>query len=285
MCRLFAQVAPQSISARDFLADSEFSLLRQADADLSNPQKDGWGLAWFGEDGKANVIKSGRAASEERARFTTAADHARSSVVLGHIRAASSGIGIDDAHSHPFADAGWVFAHNGTLHIHQEVAAALGPRRACLETGSDSEVYFQQFMKFYAAGAEPAVAFESCILENWRLWDDCKSRYPQHRAPYTSLNAIASNGKALHALCHATDRGLSTHGVCHRDQPWSVMSYTTRGGRFLLASEALDGKRDWTNLKPPEIISAVPSSDGVAVHRRTLSPITAQGPVPEVSRS
>jgi predicted glutamine amidotransferase len=284
MCRLFAQVAPQASSARDFLADSEFSLLSQADADPKNPQKDGWGLAWFGPEGEPHVVKSGRPAPDERARFTAAADEARSSVVLGHIRAASKGIGIDDARAHPFTDEGWVFAHNGTLLIHKEVAAALGPRRARLKTDSDSEVYFQQFMKFRAEGASPSAAFEACIVENWRLWDACRSRYPELEAPYSSLNAIASDGNGIHALCHAAHRGLAQHGVCHADQPWSVMSYAIRDGRFVLASEGVD-EGDWTRLTPPETISAVPSAAGIDVQRRPLKLVGPFGPVPEVSRS
>ncbi len=284
MCRLFAQVASQPASARDLLVDAEFSLLRQADADPQNPQKDGWGLAWFGTAGEAHVVKSGRSAPDEHARFTAAADAARSSVILGHIRAASKGIGIDDAHAHPFSDEGWVFAHNGTLFIHQEVAAALGPRRTRLKTDSDSEVYFQQFMKFRAEGATPSAAFEACIAENWRLWDACKSRYPELEAPYSSLNAIASDGKAIHALCHAAHRGRAEHAVCHPDQPWSVMSFTTRDGRFVLASEGVDGK-EWTRLSPPETISAAPSSTGVEVRRRPLKLVSPLGPVPEAFQS
>jgi predicted glutamine amidotransferase len=283
MCRLFAQVAPRPASARDLLADSEYSLLRQSDADPANPQKDGWGLAWFEPSGEARVVKSGRPAPEERGRFLAAADEARSSVVVGHIRAASKGIGIDESRAHPFSDDGWVFAHNGTLFIHREVAAALGARRARLKTDSDTEVYFQQFLKFVAEGKEPSEAFEACVRENWRLWEACRSRYPELPAPYSSLNAIASNGKGIHALCHAAHRGLAEHGVCHPDQPWSVMSWAIRGGRFVLASEGVDGG-DWTRLTPPETISASPGPGGVDVRRRRLSLSSFDGPVPEVSR-
>jgi predicted glutamine amidotransferase len=284
MCRLFAQVAPNAVSAREFLADSEFSLLRQTDADPSNPQKDGWGLAWFGSDGKPRVVKSGRPASDERERFTTAAGEARSSVVLGHIRAASKGIGVDDGRAHPFTDQGWVFVHNGTLFIHREVAAALGPRRARLKTDSDTEVYFQQFLKFIAEGKQPSEAFEACVAEDWRLWESCRSLYPELPGPYSSLNAIASDGKGIHALCHAAHRGLAEHGVFHPDQPWSVMSFSTRDGRFVLASEGVDGG-DWTRLSPPETVSASPSANGVDIRRRALSLFSSDGPVPEVSRS
>ena len=283
MCRLFAQVAPQTSSAREYLADSEYSLLSQADADPKNPQQDGWGLAWFESDGLPLVSKSGLSAVAEKTRFIAATEAARSKVVLGHIRAASKGIGIDERHAHPFSDEGWAFIHNGTLFIHREVAAALGPRRARLQTDSDTEVYFQQFMKFRAEGADPSAAFEACIAENWRLWETCKTRYPELSGPYSSLNAIASNGMGIHALCHASHRGLAEHGVFHPQQPWSVMSFAVRDGRFLLASEGVDGG-DWTRLTPPETISAVPSATGVAITRRALSLSTLSGPVPEVSR-
>lgn len=281
MCRLFAQVAPQRASARDFLADSKYSLLRQSDADPENPQKDGWGLAWFGTDGAARVVKSGRPVTDEAERFAATAEEARSSVVVGHIRAASKGIGIDDARAHPFADDGWVFAHNGTLFIHREVAAALGPRRARLKTDSDSEVYFQQYLKHFALSKDPSAAFEACVAENWRLWAECRSRYPELAAPYSSLNAIASDGNGIHALCHAAHRGLAEHGVCHADQPWSLMCFAIRDGRFLLASEGVDGG-DWTRLVPPETISAVPSAAGVEIRRR---PLPLSSSIPEVSRS
>lgn len=284
MCRLFAQVAPKPLSARDVLADAEYSLLKQADADPKNPQTDGWGLAWFGPNGEPSITKSGRPASDEKERFLAAATDARSQVVIGHIRAASKGIEIDEAHAHPFSDEGWVFAHNGTLFIREEVAAALGPRRARLKTDSDSEIYFQQFLKFLATGKSPSEAFEACIAENWALWESCKSRYKELPAPYSSLNAIASDGKGLHALCHAAHKGLSRFGIFHPDQPWSVMSCTVRDGRFLLASEGVDGG-NWTRLSPPETISATPTTSGVDVRRRPLSLATPHGPMPEVSRS
>lgn len=283
MCRLFAQVSTRPERARDLLVDSEFSLLRQADFDPANPQKDGWGLAWFGADGLPRVTKSGRSAADERRRFMRTADEAVSSAILGHIRAASNPH-RDDAHAHPFEDEGWVFAHNGTLTIQSEVARALGSRKSRLKTDSDSEVYFQQFLKHLAATGDPSRAFEECANEDWRLWGDCRASYPDAGTPYTSLNAIASDGKGVYALCHASRRGLAAHGICHADQPWSVMSYTLRGPRFVLASEGADSG-EWIRLAPPETISAVPKKGAVEVRRRRLDLTNPLGPIPEVSRT
>ena len=283
MCRLFAQTSPRPASAKDLLVESDFSLLRQCNADLEHPQEDGWGLAWFDAGGKPHLTKSGRPAPQERERFIRAAENAVSTVVIGHIRAASNPH-RDDAHAHPFEDEGWVFAHNGTLTIHKEVANALGPRKKRLKTDSDSEVYFQQFLKHLAEVGDPSQAFEECIKENWLLWKQCRSSYPEDSTPYTSLNAVASRGEGFHALCHSAGSGLARHGVCHPDQPWQVMSLSTRGERIVLASEGLDGE-DWTRLSPPETISAVPLRNAVALTRRRLILAGPLGPIPEVSRT
>jgi len=283
MCRLFAQVSTKPESARDLLVDSEFSLLRQADGDPKNPQKDGWGVAWFGADGRPRVTKSGRSAAIEREAFARAADEAKAPVVLGHLRAASNP-NVNEAYAHPFEDEGWVFIHNGTLTISKEVAAELGPRRARLKTDSDSEIYFQQFLKHLAAeGGEPSRAFEACVAEDWRLWQDCRGRYPDAATPYTALNAIASDGRGIHGLCHASRRGMADCAIFTPGQPWGVMSFTTRGGRFVLSSEGEDGG-EWTRLTPPETISAVPSGSRVEVRRRALTLTSPLGAVPEVSR-
>lgn len=283
MCRMYAQLATKAEPARDLLVDSEFSLLKQADGDPANPQKDGWGVAWFGSDGRARVTKSGGNAAVEKDAFVRAADAAVAPIVLGHLRAASNPH-VDAAHAHPFEDEGWVFMHNGTLTIADEVKAALGHRRSRLKTDSDSEVYFQQFLKHLAATGDPSRAFEACVAEDWRLWETCKARHPDDATPYTSLNAIASDGRGVHALCHASRIGMARHAMFHPDQAWSVMSFAERGGRFILASEGADSG-PWTRLAPPETISAIPSGSRVEVKRRALAPSGPQGPVPEASRS
>jgi predicted glutamine amidotransferase len=280
---MYAQLATKAEPARDLLVDSDFSLLRQADGDPANLQKDGWGIAWFGPDGRARVTKSGGNAVAEQDAFRRAAEAAAAPIVLGHLRAASNPH-VDAAHAHPFEDEGWVFMHNGTLTIAPEVKAALGHRRSRLKTDSDSEVYFQQFLKHLAATGDPSRAFEACVAENWRLWESCKARYPDDATPYTSLNAIASDGRGVHALCHASRVGMARRAMFHPDQAWSVMSFSNRGGRFVLTSEGVDSG-EWTRLTPPETISAVPSGSRVEVKRRALTLGGPLGPVPEASRS
>jgi glutamine amidotransferase len=274
MCRLFAQISPTPAGASRFLVDSEFSLLNQSNFVKSNLQKDGWGIAHFGNDGKPVVSKSPRPAFEEPAEFRAAA-RARSRVVLGHIRAASNPRGIARGrlinleNTQPFTDGRWVFAHNGTLEIPDEVARRLGPLRRHLRSLNDSEVYFWQFIKHLERTGEPAAALRECIREDWDLWRKCRQHYPEKKTPYTSLNALVSDGRRLYAVCHAVRRGRADCAVCTPSQPWSVMSFARRGEKLLIGSENLD-RGSWTRLVQPEILSVSLSAGGLKVKRERL---------------
>ncbi len=284
MCRLFAQISPSLESARHWLSESEFSLLRQSDFDKGNLQKDGWGIAHFVNKGRPLVSKSQMPVYKEREKFLEAAGKA-SRIVIGHIRAASNPLGIPRSRlinlesTQPFTDGRWVFAHNGTLEIPEEVAGRLGPLRRKLRSPNDSEVYFWQFMKFARKTGDAAKALEACVQEDWELWSQCRKRYPGKISPYTSLNAVLSDGRRLYAFCHAVRRGMADHGVCNPDQPWSVMSFSRREGRLIVASENLD-RRAWTRLAPPEILCAEIASGRLRLERRRLA---LQG-VPEPAR-
>ena len=260
MCRLFAQVAGAELDALDPLADSEFSLLRQANFDPKNEQRDGWGLGWF-ENGKARVEKSARPAFQESARFRALASQARSKVVIGHIRAASNplkldaGALLDAKNNQPFTDGTWLFAHNGTLEIPNEVEAELGTFSSKKVSQNDSEVYFLHWLKhFERANGDPARGFRDCVDEIWEIWNSgAASAHPGKSTPYTSLNALVSDGTRLFAFCHAARRGLAECGVCNPTQHWSRMSWSERGDRVLVASENTD-RGSWERADPPELL-------------------------------
>ena len=225
MCRLFAQISAAPAASEDFLAEAEFSLLTQSNFKKSNPQKDGWGVAWFGTEGKAMVSKSPKPAYREGSKFRAAAGHAVSTAVIGHIRAASNPrklpktrlINMDN--TQPFTDGRFLFAHNATLQIPREVTERLGPYRRRLKSLNDSEVYFWQFVKFFDELGDVEAALRSCVRENWEIWEDCRRNHPGKTAPYTGLNTLLTDGRGLHALCHAASAGLASRGVCNPDQP------------------------------------------------------------------
>lgn len=276
MCRLFAQISPRPADAGHFLADSCFSLLKQSNFNKKNPQKDGWGIGYFGNNGTALVSKSAKAVYQESGRFKQLARSLRSQVIIGHLRAASNPLGlsrrrlITEKNSQPFTDGRWLFAHNGTLRIPREIAARLGSQRTKVSGDNDSEIYFRQFMKFLGCKRGPAWALKACIREIWETWELCRARYPGLKNPYTSLNALVSDGRRLTVLNHFVERGLSDFAVCSPDQPWSVMCFTRRAGRLIAASESMDAKA-WTRLRQPEIISASIENGRLITRRERFS--------------
>ncbi|MBI5631148.1 MAG: class II glutamine amidotransferase [Elusimicrobia bacterium] len=260
MCRLFAQISPSPTSATPHLVESEFSLLRQSDFNKDNLQKDGWGIGYFGNKNEPVVSKSPKPAFMEKELFSRAARPA-AKIVIGHIRAASNPRDLpesellSEANSQPFTDGEWLFAHNGTLNIPGEVTENLGSLAQNLKSLNDSEVYFWQFIKFYRKTKDPIAALRSCVKENWELWEKCRGAHPDKKGPYTTLNAVLSDGRRLYAFCHGS-RPSTTFGVYNPDQPWSVMSFAQRGNMALISSENLDRGDSWTRFNPPEILSA-----------------------------
>jgi predicted glutamine amidotransferase len=274
MCRLFAQISPLPLSAERYLANSDSSLLKQSNFDKKDLQKDGWGIAHFGNKNQPIVSKSAKAAFLEPEKFRESV-RAISRVIIGHIRAASNPKGLPSARilnvdcAQPFTDGRWIFAHNGTLEIPDEVAGKLGPLKKRIRSSNDSEVYFWQFLKFYRKTGSVQGALEACLEEIRNLWARCQNRYPHKTIPYTSLNALISDGRRLYAFCHAIHRGLARCGICNPTQPWSVMSFARRGPRLLVASENMD-RGAWTRFQQPELLSAEITSAGLRLKRVLL---------------
>lgn len=283
MCRLFASISPKPQNARDLLVDSCFSILRQSNFNKNNLQKDGWGLAYFKGGEHPSIYKSPGPLYEESERFTRFASRTCSRVIIGHIRAASNPRGlpfkrlISMENTQPFTDGRWVFAHNGTLEIPLEVARRLGILRKKLKGFNDSEVYFWQFIKFQRAVKDVAEALKACVRENWEVWKSCRGRYPGKRAPYTSLNAVFTDGRRLYAFNHFLDHIAASKGrweaadraLCAAGRPWSVMSFSRRKQRLVIASEDLD-RGSWRRMRPPELICAEVRSGRLMVKRRSL---------------
>lgn len=260
MCRLFGQLSLKPQSAFEAFCGAPFSLLPISSAEPRRAQRDGWGVGWFDAAGRPRVVKSAAPVFAEAAKAEAAARAAVSRAVLGHIRAASNPKGLPKgrilgpANNQPFSDEGWLFAHNGTVELPDEVAALLGPRRADLRSQNDSEVYFRQFLKFRAAFGDPAEALEACARETLAVWRVRGRHHPEKRRPFTGLNAVVTDGRSLHALslypAYPEQRSLGRGA-----QRWGVMSLRAEPGRVLVASEDLDRGR-WTRLAPGTVVSA-----------------------------
>jgi len=280
MCRLFAQFCPKIASAKDYLAQSERSLLIQSDYLKSNLQGDGWGIGHINGNG-AKVAKSPGAAFKEKARFQAEARRAKGKVVLAHLRAASNPLGLPKkrllraANAQPFTDGRFVFIHNGTVNIPLEVRRFLGPYRERVQGENDSEVFFWQFRKHYDLYQDVPRALQACIDELYGLWELCKQNHPKKDSPHWGLNVMVSDGRSLHAMC-CYPPSSKRMSFFNPSQKWGTMSFARRGDRVVFASEDMDGGQ-WVHFRNPEIVSALPSGAGIKIVRRPVR-IPAEGP-------
>ncbi|MBI5597443.1 MAG: class II glutamine amidotransferase [Elusimicrobia bacterium] len=271
---MFGQLTLRKESALTGLIEAPFSMLRLSDADRKRPQKDGWGVAWVDAAGKTRVLKSPRPIYEEGPAARLAAQRCASTALLGHIRAASNPKGLAAprvmglANTQPFGDGRWAFAHNGTLQIPDAVAARLGARRRRLKGVNDSEVYFQQFLKFLAQVRDPAEALAACARETVEVWRAARRDYPSKSSPFTGLNAVVVGRDALLALSlYPSPDGPRSIG--RGSQPWGTMSLRVAPDRVVVASEDLDAGR-WRRLAPGTLVSARRTGGRLLVELRRL---------------
>lgn len=279
MCRLYAQISPKALTAGDFLAESDRSLLKQANYRKGDFQQDGWGVGWFSlKNGRrAQLVKSPKAVFKEEPRFKALVRKVSSRIVIGHLRAASNPMRLSQKqlmraeNAQPFTDGRFVFAHNGTVQIPKEVLKFLGPYKDKLQGSNDSEIYFWQFRKFYDLYGDVPQALEACVRELWTLWEyRTKAQRGKKKAPYLGLNTLVSDGDALYAMCCFPPKHPKK-SLFNPKAQWGRMNSSFRDGRFIVASEELD-QGSWTKFGSAEIVSAAVKNGKVAVRRRVFTP-------------
>ena len=136
MCRLFGlSAAPHRVRASFWLLDAPDSLAQQ-----SHREPDGTGLGTFAEDGTPIVEKQPLAAYEDK-EFAQEAKHRSSATFVAHIRFATTGELLPQ-NTHPFAQDGRVFAHNGVVEDLPKLEAELGSDLALVHGDTDSERVF-----------------------------------------------------------------------------------------------------------------------------------------------
>ena len=125
----------QPVSATFWLLDAPDSLRTQSHSDA-----DGTGLGYFGPDGRPHVDKAAIAAFDDR-EFASEARRIRSRTFVAHVRHATDG-GLTRANTHPFCQAGRIFAHNGVVGDLPKLERELGDDLRLVGGESDSERYF-----------------------------------------------------------------------------------------------------------------------------------------------
>ncbi|MEU6402447.1 class II glutamine amidotransferase [Streptomyces sp. NPDC046985] len=255
MCRLFAlSSAPRRTHATFWLLDAPDSLSRQ-----SRHDPDGTGLGYFAADGAPRVDKSPIAAYRDRA-FAAEARQADSAVFVAHVRYASTGA-LKARNTHPFAQDGRLFAHNGVIEDLDRLDERLGEDRSLVHGDTDSERFFALITREtrlaggdVAAGLEraagwiaahlPVFALNLVLAAPDQLW---ALRYPATHELYVLQRAAGGPHGGRH-LDHSGAQGrMRVHSQSLADSPSVVV-----------ASERMDDNPDWRPLASGELLHVGP---------------------------
>src|SRR5262249_19293689 len=255
MCRLFGlTAAPDRIRATFWLLDAPDSLAVQ-----SHREPDGTGLGWFDEHGEVQGHRLPIAAYTDR-EFAREARHVSSTTFLAHVRYASTGQ-LSEANTHPFHQAGRLFAHNGVIHGLPDLDARLGPAGALVRGETDSERVFALITEETArAGGDvtagigaacrriaanlPGFALNLVLTTPTELW---ALRYPEAHPLYV-LERRAGGRTGDRHLEHASIRGrirVRAHDLAARPA-------------VVVASERMDENPAWRELQPGELLHVDP---------------------------
>jgi glutamine amidotransferase len=268
MCRLFGMTAGrQPVGATFWLLGAPDSLEAQ-----SRRNVDGSGIGFFGNAGQPVLDKQPEPAFSD-AEFSRAARSAVSTTFVAHVRWATAG-GRTAANTHPFAMGGRIMAHNGGFGELGRLDTQLGSYRDLVLGDTDSERYFALItQQIDAHGGDVADGMAAA------------ARWIGERLPVSSLNAVVATPGELWALrypgqhaLHVIERpagdsipaGRDTVGAAAgsaaaapglhvRSSTSSVHAPALRAvPTVVVASEEMDGERDWRMLASGELIHVRP---------------------------
>jgi predicted glutamine amidotransferase len=250
MCRLFGMSGGhERLRATFWLLEAPDSLAQQS---RGNP--DGTGVGYYDESDDPVVRKQPLAAFEDQ-QFAREAHDISSRTFVAHVRHAS-GSPVTLRNTHPFVQAGRLFAHNGVIEDLPRLEAHLGDGMSMVGGETDSERYFALITKeIEQAGdvAQGIVAAASWIAEN---------------LPVFALNCVLTTADEVWALRYPDTHGLyllergagGTHGQRHLELASARGSVRVRSGdlsqrpAMIVASEEMDEDPGWRSLQSGELV-------------------------------
>jgi predicted glutamine amidotransferase len=279
MCRLFGLLSATEESPEPWLVNSDRSLLMQSNVSPDTAQKDGWGIGWLTDGGRARVERgTGCAALEgERERFVQAARDADGPIVVGHLRHASNPlhlpheqlIGLEN--SQPFDTHTTLFVHNGGIPFPTETRPFLGVHESKVRGVNDSEVLFWLLVRNTEEHNDPVVGFVRTVEDLVRVWEAMgRPAIP----PFGGLNVIFSRGPdEMYAFSQWT--GDHGEGLIDETRRYFELAYEANAHRVVVGSEPFDGaKGSWQSLKSGEFLRATRENGRVHV-------TTGRTPIPD----
>ncbi len=236
-----------------------FWLLEAPDslAEQSRREPDGTGLGSFDGRGQPEISKQPLAAFEDE-QFAQEAREVQSRTFIAHVRYASNG-GVAPQNTHPFEQAGRIFAHNGVIGDVPGLERELGPAgMAAVQGETDSERFFALITRetgrenggditegitraaTWIAEHLPVFALNLVLITASDLW---ALRYPETHDLLVLERAAGGPTGARH-LEHASARGSVR-----------VRSGDLAGQRaVVVASERMDEDPGWRELESGELL-------------------------------
>jgi len=239
---------PARAKATFWLLDAPDSLAAQ-----SHREPDGTGLGWYDEQGRPEVSKQPLAAFGDRA-FATRAREVSSRTFVAHIRFASTG-GLELANTHPFEQAGRLFAHNGVIEDLGLLEQRLGTSRSLVAGDTDSERFFALIThEIAAAGGDVPAGIEAAC------------RWVASNVALLAINFVLTTATDLWALRYPDVHELY---VLERDAGEALEQNSGLGSRIssehgrahplvTIASERMDGDPGWRLLESGELLHVGP---------------------------
>ncbi len=284
MCRLFGMsAAPRRIRATFWLLDASDSLAVQ-----SRREPDGVGLGVFDPDGTPEVHKRPVAAYEDT-EFAQEARQVAASTFIAHVRYASTGALLPQ-NTHPFCQAGRLFAHNGVIEDLPRLEKEVGPAMSLVHGDTDSERLFALITRY--AGDDGDVGSAIARAVGWVA----------DNLPVYAANLVLTTATELWALRYPATHGLyvlvrgpgGPHGNRHLEQASAAGTVRVRSGELsaapavVVASEPMDEDPGWRQLQPGELLHVGPDrqvGSRVVVDRPPARPLTLADLAPRAAAS
>jgi predicted glutamine amidotransferase len=264
----------ERVRATFWLLEAPDSLAQQ-----SRREPDGTGVGYYREDGSSVVEKQPIAAYEDQ-QFAQEARELSSHTFVAHVRYAS-GSPVTLENTHPFEQAGRLFAHNGVIGDVPALERELGEAMSSVHGQTDSERYFALITSEiertgdagegivsaarWIADHLPVFAINCVLIDEGELW---ALRYPDvHELHVLERDAGGPSGKRH--LEHASARG----------------SLRVRSGDLarlpavVVASEMMDEDAGWRALGSGELLhvdqdlhaTVTRALEGPPAHQLTLA--------------
>ncbi len=229
MCRLAFYLGPE-ISVSALAVEPEHSIIHQsthARERIEPLNGDGFGIGWYEHELQSQpVLFKEVTPAWNSLNLTSLAPVARSTCILAHVRAASSGLSVGQLNCHPFGRGRFSFMHNGEvagfLSIKRRLLAELSDDAfSAIQGSTDTEALFallmdSPHMKAPDAGMDQMVAaMQQAVDRVETLAEESGSQQPSH------LNLVLSDGKQA-VICRYATPGFDT----------AQSLYLHQGGRY-----------------------------------------------------